>query len=98
HIHYTPSLHDALPIFAERIKEDIASQRVNQRYPSTIKTLTVDIPENRFIKSIITMMLKRLQRLEAKVRDSEVADTEQRFSAVFRSEEHTSELQSRFDL
>lgn len=68
---------------AERIKEDIASQRVNQRYPSTIKTLTVDIPENRFIKSIIAMMLKRLQRLEAKVRDSEVADTEQRFSAVF---------------
>lgn len=71
------------PKLAEQIKEDIASKRFNQKYPSTIKTLTADTPENRFIKSVVVWVLKRLQLLETKLRGSDLVNEQPKFSEAF---------------
>lgn len=71
------------PRLAERIYEDFASGRFNQRYPSSIKTLSLDTPENRFIKAVIQHSLKRLQFIESKLSPAGLPPEEKRFSKAF---------------
>jgi len=71
------------PKLAERIREDFASRRFNQRYPSSVKTLSLDIPENRFIKAVVQHTLKRLQSIEAKLDTVDLSPEQQRFSKAF---------------
>src|SRR5690625_3709572 len=71
------------PKLAERIREDFAGRRFNQRYPSPVKTLSLDIPENRFIKAIVQHTLKRLQSIESKLVIVGLSAEQQRFSKAF---------------
>jgi len=70
---------------AERVREDIKNKQYDKRYQQNKKYLSVDTPENRFIKMVVTKCKQELekltQQLEAKNNKNE--DTNQRLSDHF---------------
>ena len=69
-----------------KIKEDFASGLYEQRYQVTKKQLSVDTPENRFIKMVVATSKKRLSDFEHKLRRSNAAPDKQRLSDAFLDE------------
>ncbi len=76
-----------LPIkLGEKIKEDFESGRYEQRYKITKKQLSVDTPENQFIKMVVSSTKKRLADFEHKLRQSNDNRNKQRLSEAFLEE------------
>ncbi len=48
----------------ERIKQDIASKKYNEKYTVNKKYLNIDTPENRFIKYILKVIYHKLELIE----------------------------------
>lgn len=71
-----------------KIKEDFANGLHEQRYQVTKKQLSVDTPENRFIKMVVATSKKRLADFEYKLRQSNAAPDKQRLSDAFLDELH----------
>ncbi|PYE39807.1 DUF2357 domain-containing protein [Psychrobacter fozii] len=71
-----------------KIKEDFANGLHEQRYQVTKKQLSVDTPENRFIKMVVSTAKKRLADFEYKLRQSNAAPDKQRLSDTFLDELH----------
>ena len=70
-----------------RVKEDIANGLHDKQYRIENKQLSVDTPENRFIKMVVTSCKKRLGKFEAKIRQhNNKAPDNQRLSEQFLSE------------
>ncbi|HKM38557.1 MAG TPA: DUF2357 domain-containing protein [Thiopseudomonas sp.] len=74
---------------AERVKQDIASQQVDQRYRVETKKLSINTPENRFIKMIVTQSKRQLAEFEQRLRTSNNAPDRQRLSDEFLNELHS---------
>src|SRR5699024_12822779 len=98
HVNYTPSLHDALPILgvadgASYIASDVPAilkYTRNVYYIGNMEMACVKKGEIIFYNLDGDEIQKEMKVIEW---DSEAAE-----KAGYRSEEHTSELQSRFDL
>ncbi len=71
-----------------KIKEDFASGNFHNRYQITKKQLSVDTPENRFIKMVVSSSKKRLADFEHKLRQSNDKRDKQRLSEAFLAELH----------
>lgn len=71
-----------------KIKEDLVNGLHEQRYPVTKKQLSVDTPENRFIKMVVSTTKKRLAGFEHKLRKDNKESDSQRLSHVFLDELH----------
>ena len=71
-----------------KIKEDFANSLYEQRYQVTKKQLSVDTPENRFIKMMVSTSKKRLADFEHKLRQNNAAPDRQRLSNAFLDELH----------
>jgi hypothetical protein len=69
-----------------KIKEDFANGIHDKRYQITKKQLSVDTPENRFIKMVLTTCVKRLANFEYKLRHSNDLRGNQRVSNAFLDE------------
>lgn len=71
-----------------KIKEDFANGLYEQRYQVTKKQLSVDTPENRFIRMVVATSKKRLADFEYKLRQSNAAPDKQQLSDAFLDELH----------
>lgn len=71
-----------------KIKEDFANGLYEKRYQVTKKQLSVDTPENRFVKMVVSTSKKRLADFEHKLRQSNAAPDKQRLSDTFLDELH----------
>lgn len=72
----------------ESVKKDLANGQFNQRYGVEKKHLSVDTPENRFIKMVVTRSKKQLAAFEQKLQlDNQMPD-QQRLSNTFLNEIH----------
>ncbi|AMT96519.1 MULTISPECIES: DUF2357 domain-containing protein [Psychrobacter] len=71
-----------------KIKEDLANGLHEQRYQVTKKQLSVDTPENRFIKMVVSTTKKRLADFEYKLRQDNKKSVSQRLSNAFLDEFH----------
>lgn len=71
---------------AERVKQDLANGQHDKRYPVNKKRLSVDTPENRFIKMTVAHCKRQLAAFEAKLRASNQAPERQRLSDEFLNE------------
>jgi len=71
-----------------KIKEDFTNGQYDKRYQVTKKQLSVDTPENRFIKMVVATSKKRLADFESKLRQSNEAPDRQRLSDSFLDELH----------
>lgn len=71
-----------------KIKEDGLNGCFDKRYKIETKKLTVDIPENRFIKSVVTTCKKKLGSFEKALRASNQELDKQRLSDAFLDELH----------
>src|SRR5699024_12861576 len=94
HLIYTLSLHDALPIY----KAILYTIHVYNQYIATAGRdidYEISIDETETITSPQAHFFVANELIEAGVKVISLAP---RFCGEFRSEEHTSELQSRFDL
>lgn len=69
-----------------KIKEDLANGLHEQRYQVTKKQLSVDTPENRFIKMVVSTTKKRLADFEHKLRQDNKKSDSQRLSNAFLDE------------
>src|SRR5207249_10146112 len=87
---YTPSLHDALPIWPDTL----AVRDLNSRLKPSVRLAELILGEQS-CGSVVANYLVRPGEIFLERLDYEQATIEM---GVFRSEEHTSELQSRFDL
>src|SRR5699024_12660133 len=90
---YTLSLHDALPIseLMQMVPQALLKQEI-------IEGIIPESEEHRkTCKNIEQVLLKRLNKLQELPPNQLLANRKKRYRK-FRSEEHTSELQSRFDL
>lgn len=76
----------------EKVKEDLASEQRDKRYRVEKKRLSVDTPENRFIKMAVSHSKKALSDIERKLRkDNQVANRsgdKPRLSSAFLDELH----------
>ncbi|MCC5878825.1 MAG: restriction endonuclease-like protein [Idiomarina sp.] len=72
-----------------RINEDFATRQYNKRYQVRKKQLSVDTPENRFIKMVITQSKKQLEIFERGLRKNNEAPENQRLSDAFLNELHS---------
>ena len=91
HISYNKAarLKGKLPVrLGAKIKEDFANGLHDQRYQVIKKQLSVDTPENRFIKMVVVTSKKRLADFEYKLRQSNTAPDKQRLSDAFLDELH----------
>lgn len=70
----------------EKIKEDLDSGLHEQRYQVTKKQLSVDTPENRFIKMVVSTTKKRLANFEHKLRQDNEKSGSPRLSHAFLNE------------
>lgn len=70
---------------AERVREDISNKRIDKRYQQDKNYLSVDTPENRFIKMVVTKCKHQLELLTLKleVKNSENENSSQRLSEYF---------------
>jgi hypothetical protein len=73
---------------AERVKEDVANKRLDKHYQQAKQYLSVDTPENRFIKMVVLKCKSQLERLTQKIEDKSKGsdDTSDRLSAHFLEE------------
>lgn len=71
-----------------KIREDFANGRQDKPYQVTKKQLSVDTPENRFIKMVVATSKRRLADFENKLRVSNQAPDNQRLSEAFLQELH----------
>jgi hypothetical protein len=74
---------------AEQVKQDFANGQYDRRYQVEKKQLSVDTPENRFIKMVVERSKRQLAEFEAKLRKSNQAPDKQRLSDSFLSELHS---------
>ncbi|WP_042152500.1 MULTISPECIES: restriction endonuclease-like protein [unclassified Pseudoalteromonas] len=73
---------------AERVREDIKNKQYDKRYQQDKKYLSVDTPENRFIKMVVIKCKQQLEQLTQKLekKNNESRDTSQRLSVHFITE------------
>lgn len=74
---------------AAKIKEDFKNGLSDKRYPTTKKQLSVNTPENQFIKMVVNTTLEKLVNFENKLRITNAAPDQQRLSEAFLSELHS---------
>jgi hypothetical protein len=72
----------------EQVKQDFANGQYDKRYRLEKKQLSVDTPENRFIKMAVKRSKRQLAEFEAKLRTSNQAPERQRLSDSFLNELH----------
>lgn len=70
---------------AERVRDDIQNKQYDKRYQQNKKHLSVDTPENRFIKMVVTKCKQQLEHLTQKLekKNNETKDSSQRLSENF---------------
>lgn len=73
---------------AERVKQDFSSGQYDKRYRVNKKRLSVDTPENRFIKMAVSQSKRKLANFENKLRANNSAPENQRLSNYFLDELH----------
>ena len=71
-----------------KVKEDFANNNYDNRYQVVKKQLSVDTPENRFIKMVVYSTKTRLADFEHKLRYSNAKRDKQRLSEAFLDELH----------
>src|SRR5690554_2275069 len=71
-----------------KVKEDLANGRLNKRYAVEKKRLSVDTPENRFIKMVVTRSKKQLAMFEQQLRSNNQTPDKQRLLDTFLDELH----------
>ncbi|EGZ6884018.1 restriction endonuclease-like protein [Vibrio cholerae] len=74
---------------AEQVKQDFANGQYDKRYAVEKKQLSVDTPENRFIKMAVSKSKRQLAEFEQKLRQSNQAPERQRLSDSFLNEMHS---------
>jgi hypothetical protein len=74
---------------AEQVKQDFAIGKHDMRYRVVKKQLSVDTPENRFIKMVVMHSKRKLADFEARLRISNLAPESQRLSKFFLNELHS---------
>lgn len=74
---------------AERVKQDLASRQYDKRYRVETKKLSVNTPENRFIKMVVNHTKRQLADFEQRLRASNQAPDRQRLSDDFLNELHS---------
>lgn len=74
---------------AEQVKQDFANGQYDKRYSVEKKQLSVDTPENRFIKMAVSKSKRQLVEFEQKLRQSNQAPERQRLSDSFLNELHS---------
>ena len=74
---------------AEQVKQDFANGQYDKRYAVEKKQLSVDTPENRFIKMVVSKSKRQLAEFEQKLRQSNQAPERQRLSDSFLNELHS---------
>lgn len=74
---------------AEQVKQDFANGQYDKRYAVEKKQLSVDTPENRFIKMVVSKSKRQLADFEQKLRQSNQAPERQRLSDSFLNELHS---------
>lgn len=74
---------------AEQVKQDFANGQNNRHYRVEKKQLSVDTPENRFIKMVVTQCKTQLAAFEKRLRHSNQAPDQQRLSDAFLNELHS---------
>lgn len=73
----------------EQVKQDFANGQYDKRYRVEKKKLSVDTPENRFIKMMVDRSKRQLAAFESKLRQSNQAPEHQRLSDSFLNELHS---------
>lgn len=74
---------------AEQVKQDFANGQYDKRYAVEKKQLSIDTPENRFIKMAVSKSKRQLTEFEQKLRQSNQAPERQRLSDSFLNELHS---------
>lgn len=74
---------------AEKVKQDFANGQYDKRYAVEKKQLSVDTPENRFIKMAVSKSKRQLAEFEHKLRQSNQESERQRLSDSFLNELHS---------
>ncbi|WP_244187270.1 DUF2357 domain-containing protein [Vibrio qinghaiensis] len=74
---------------AVQVKQDFANGQYDKRYAVEKKQLSVDTPENRFIKMAVSKSKRQLAEFEQKLRQSNQAPERQRLSDSFLNELHS---------
>ncbi|GAB2952032.1 DUF2357 domain-containing protein [Aquaspirillum soli] len=74
---------------AEQVKQDFANGQHDKRYAVEKNQLSVDTPENRFIKMAVSKSKRQLAEFEQKLRQSNQAPERQRLSDSFLNELHS---------
>ncbi|WP_420554658.1 DUF2357 domain-containing protein [Neptuniibacter marinus] len=74
---------------AEKVKQDFVNGQYDKRYAVEKKQLSVDTPENRFIKMAVSKSKRQLAEFEQKLRQSNQAPERQRLSDSFLNELHS---------
>lgn len=74
---------------AEQVKQDFANGQYDKRYAVEKKQLSVDTPENRFIKMAVSRSKRQLAEFEQKLRQGNQAPERQRLSDSFLNELHS---------
>jgi hypothetical protein len=74
---------------AEQVKQDFANGQYDKCYAVEKKQLSVDTPENRFIKMAVSKSKRQLAEFEQKLRQSNQAPERQRLSDSFLNELHS---------
>lgn len=73
----------------EQVKQDFTNGHYDKRYAVEKKQLSVDTPENRFIKMAVSNSKRQLAKFEQKLRESNQALERQRLSDSFLNELHS---------
>lgn len=73
---------------AQKVKQDLTNGQYDKRYRIEKKQLSVDTPENRFIKMAVRQSKRQLAEFEATLRQSNQAPERQRLSNAFLTELH----------
>ncbi|MBB1351228.1 MULTISPECIES: restriction endonuclease-like protein [unclassified Pseudoalteromonas] len=71
---------------SEKVKEDIKSKQFAKRYKVEKRQLSLNTPENRFIKMVVTNSKKCIAKFENKLREANKAPDKQRLSNSFLNE------------
>ena len=74
---------------AEQVRQDLANGQCDKRYTVEKKQLSVDTPENRFIKMVVNKSKHQLAEFEQKLRENNQAPEQQRLSDAFLNELHS---------
>ncbi len=74
---------------SERVRQDLQNGQYDKCYRVEKKRLSVDTPENRFIKMAASKSKRQLAEFESKLRETNKAPEDQRISNAFLSELHS---------